>query len=169
MTSLKRVIVGGPQEDTFCSNRAVTSRYTLLNFLPRIIYELLNPLDKVANFYFLVVGLLQMVPAITITGGAPGTFMPLTFVLAVEALMRAIEDFTRHKSDRLTNEQMCERLSPADGAQRWEKVAWADLQVGDIVCVHNREAFPADLLLLAAQPDAHTAWGALRLLPPSLA
>ena len=99
----KRVCLNREQGTKFASNRVITSRYTILTFVPRSLFSLLNPFNRFANFYFLVVGCLQAVPAITITEGRAGTFMPLSFVLFVDMLMRAIEDYARHRSDAETN------------------------------------------------------------------
>ena len=101
----KQVHLNATQPRPFPSNRVVTSRYTLVSFVPVSLFSLLNPFNKVANFYFLCVGCMQMMPAITITQGRAGTFMPLTFVLLVDMVMRALEDYARHRADAETNSQ----------------------------------------------------------------
>ena len=101
----KSVVVNGPQDAAapFCPNTVKTSNYNPLTFIPVVLFELLNPWNKFANFYFLVVGVLQTVPAITLTDGRAGTVMPLSFVLFVDMLMKALEDFISMSTKR-TNE-----------------------------------------------------------------
>ena len=55
----------------FCSNAAVTSRFTTLNFLPLALAEQLHPINKFVNCYFLWAGALQLISAITLTEGMP--------------------------------------------------------------------------------------------------
>ena len=150
----KSVVVNGPQDAAapFCPNTVKTSNYNPLTFIPVVLFELLNPWNKFANFYFLVVGVLQTVPAITLTDGRAGTVMPLSFVLFVDMLMKALEDFNRHRADRKTNDQPTERLRVANAT--WEAVRWSEVRVGDIVRVKNRDVFPADMLLLSGPADA---------------
>ena len=54
-------------------NAIITARYTILSFAPLTLYELLHPRRRFANFYFLVVGVMQIIPQITITNGLPQT------------------------------------------------------------------------------------------------
>lgn len=93
---------------------------------------LLEQFARFANFYFLVVAIMQTIPAITITNGyvpwggwggaytvnvAPGTtralpppvrslptnFLPLGVVLLFDGVVTAREDYTRHVDDRKAN------------------------------------------------------------------
>ncbi|KAJ1624942.1 hypothetical protein T492DRAFT_880973 [Pavlovales sp. CCMP2436] len=135
-----------PGEVVYPSNAVHSHRYTLLNFLPLQVYEQLNPFKKFANFYFLVVGCLQAVPQISVTGGLPVTLGPLLFVLGVDALTKLYEDWQRRRSDALTNSEATRVLDASTGA--FEPHRWDEVRVGDVVCVRNREIFPADMLFL---------------------
>jgi phospholipid-transporting ATPase len=53
--------------------------------------------------YFLLIGILQIIPQITISEGKPTMFLPLTIVVAVSMVKDFIEDWRRHKSDRKEN------------------------------------------------------------------
>lgn len=53
--------------------------------------------------YFLVICILQAIPQVSITNGVPTTAAPLAFVLAVDGLFTAIQDYNRHVSDRKVN------------------------------------------------------------------
>ena len=58
-------------QNKFCSNRACTSRFTTLNFLPLALMEQLHPINKFVNVYFLFAGGMQMIQPITLTDGMP--------------------------------------------------------------------------------------------------
>ncbi len=75
----------------FPTNALTTSRYTFWNFLPLQLFEqfLLQP----ANLYFLFVGILQIIPAVSTTDGIPTMYQPLAFVVLVSALRAAKEDW----------------------------------------------------------------------------
>jgi hypothetical protein len=77
-------------------NFVTTSKYTPLTFLPKNLYELLHPRKRFANFYFLCVGILQMIPAITITDGLPIQWLPLLLILAVDMTIASIEASSSH-------------------------------------------------------------------------
>ncbi len=71
-------------------NRIVSSKYTPLTFLPVMLFEqLLRP----ANFYFVCIAILQVIPVITTSGGRPTILVPLIFVLAVSGVKEALEDY----------------------------------------------------------------------------
>ncbi|TYZ64802.1 hypothetical protein PybrP1_006536 [[Pythium] brassicae (nom. inval.)] len=84
----------------FCSNKVVTAKYTKLNFIPRFFY---GRLSQVANFYFLLVGAGQIVPAISSTAGIPYQWIVLLIVLSIDAVFAAIEDSARHRADAKMN------------------------------------------------------------------
>jgi phospholipid-transporting ATPase len=65
-----------------CDNRIKTSKYTFYNFVP---LNLFVQFSKVANLYFLVIGIMQMIKAISVSGGFPVIFIPLSIVVGVSA------------------------------------------------------------------------------------
>lgn len=66
-----------------CLNQIKTSKYTPFNFIPLNLY---HQFSKVANLYFLMVGIMQMIPEISISGGMPVIFLPLSLVVMVSAI-----------------------------------------------------------------------------------
>lgn len=70
-----------PDNDV-CDNTIKTSKYTMYNFLP---LNLLIQFSKVANVYFLIIGIMQMVKSISVSGGFPVIFIPLSIVVGVSA------------------------------------------------------------------------------------
>jgi hypothetical protein len=80
--------VESPQHQAFVSNEVITSKYTAVDFLPKNLFEqFMEP----ANTYFLFVGILQAIPAISTTQGIPTHYVPLFFILAVSAIRAAYE------------------------------------------------------------------------------
>ncbi|KAG5316963.1 AT10A ATPase, partial [Acromyrmex heyeri] len=123
-------------------NRVRTTKYTALSFLPR---NLLEQFHRVANLYFIFIVLLNWVPAIN-AFGKEIAMIPVVFVLGVTALKDFFEDRRRLASDRRVNNSTC-RVYVREG-DRYMKVAWKDVKVGDLVHLSNNELVPADLLLL---------------------
>ena len=91
-------------------NKIKTSKYSLLNFLPKNLYF---QFSKLANCYFLLITFLQMIPMISISDGKPAMAIPLTFVLIVSMVKDIFEDNKRHKSDKSENNQVTELFDPS--------------------------------------------------------
>lgn len=53
----------------------------------------------------------------------------------------------RHKADNETNRRKVEVLKNGS----WDAVRWRDVEVGDVVKVHNDSFFPADMVLLSSR------------------
>ena len=60
--------------------------------------------SKAANVYFLVITFMQIIPAITISGGKPAMAFPLFSVVFVSMVKDAFEDYKRHINDKKENE-----------------------------------------------------------------
>eukprot|EP00605_Chrysophyceae_sp_TOSAG23-4_P001025 GSChrysophyteH1.ASY1.ANO1.1126.1 assembled CDS len=88
--------VGNEQKYYYRDNFVKTSKYTFYllvwDFLPKFLLEEFNPKTKIANCYFFIIALLQIVPQISNTGGLPTTFAPLAVVVFVDGLFQVLED-----------------------------------------------------------------------------
>ncbi|KUF89314.1 hypothetical protein AM588_10002199 [Phytophthora nicotianae] len=87
-----------------CSNVVVTSKYNLATFFPKFLKE---SFTKVANFFFLMVCVLQSIPSISNTYGYPTNAPVLFFVISIDAVFAVMEDLRRHKSDNEANSAIC--------------------------------------------------------------
>ena len=132
--------------DLFRDNVIRSSRYTLWNFLPLNLWEQLTPWNKPANFYFLCIAFLQCITEISTTGGRPSILVPLVFVLTVTAIKDALEDYARHKQDRVKNQATYTVWR--NGA--WLRILSKNLLVGDLIRVKDGQRIPADLLLVSS-------------------
>ncbi|KAK0721666.1 hypothetical protein B0T26DRAFT_190368 [Lasiosphaeria miniovina] len=83
----------------FISNTIRTSRYTLYNFFPK---QLLFQFSRLGNFYFLCVGVPQMVPGISTTGSYT-TILPLLFFVLLTIVKEGYDDWKRHRLDKVEN------------------------------------------------------------------
>ncbi|RHY34313.1 hypothetical protein DYB32_001300 [Aphanomyces invadans] len=142
----------------YAGNDVCTSKYTLLSFLPK---TLLEQFRRVANFYFLIISLLQLGTPYSPTNKY-STIVPLIMVL-----FEAIEDKARHDADRAVNQSKTE-VFDVDG-QTWIEILWKDLRVGgklshalvlgwshvsaDLVRVVDSQPFPADMVLLTSSSN----------------
>ncbi len=142
----RSVKIGCPddQDFSFADNSIKTSKYELWNFLPKFLLEEFNPKTKVANCYFLLISGMQCIPAITNTGGYPTVLIPLTVVLLIAGLFKALEDYARHTADIKANSSVSEKYDFE--TKKFKRVLWSEILVGDYIRVHSRHTVPADVV-----------------------
>ncbi|XP_061364653.1 putative phospholipid-transporting ATPase 9 [Gastrolobium bilobum] len=126
-------------------NYVRTTKYTLATFLPKSLFEQFR---RVANFYFLVCGILSFFPVSPYS--AISNVVPLVVVVAATMGKEAVEDWRRKKQDIEMNNRKV-KMHRGEGVFEYSK--WKDLKVGDIVKVEKDEFFPADLILLSSSYD----------------
>ncbi len=105
-----------------------------------------NPNYKISNCYFLVIAIMQIIPAITNTYGIPIMFAPLSIIVIIDMIFAINEDVTRHKADATANAAPTRRLDRSD--EIWRLCQWWELNVGDIVLLRNYDTVPADIIIL---------------------
>ncbi|KAG8955493.1 hypothetical protein FRC03_011207 [Tulasnella sp. 419] len=87
------------KEWVYTTNQVVTSKYTIITFIPR---NLLEQFRRVANVFFALIAILQFLPEFsTISPGL--VLLPLIVVLLITAGKDGYEDIKRHQSDRHVN------------------------------------------------------------------
>ena len=91
---------------TFASNRIRTTKYSILTFLPKNLFEQFH---RFANLYFLFVVALNWVPQVQ-AFGKEIAMIPIVFVLTVTAVKDAFEDYRRYRSDKKVNGSTCRVL-----------------------------------------------------------
>lgn len=125
----------------YANNYIKTAKYTFLTFVPLNLFE---QFQRLANFYFLCLLVLQLIPLISSLTYVT-TLVPLIVVLALTALKDAIDDIQRHRSDSQVNNRKSAVLRGGKLVdERWYKV-----QVGDVVRMENDQFVAADLLVLS--------------------
>jgi magnesium-transporting ATPase (P-type) len=128
---------------SFCSNKITTSQYTPFDFLPKFLFF---SFLKLANAYFLMVSVLQMVPEISNTDGVPTTAPVLALILFIDAIFQILEDLERHRADGEANNRKAHILSTE--TRTFEERRWVDVTVGSVIKIYNKEPVPADVLLM---------------------
>ncbi|XP_055916558.1 phospholipid-transporting ATPase VB isoform X1 [Eupeodes corollae] len=126
----------------YVGNKIRTTKYTFLSFIPK---NLLEQFHRVANLYFIFIVLLNWFPSIN-AFGKEVAMIPVLFVLGVTAIKDLFEDRRRRHSDKRINNTTC-RVYDGE-SERYKKIKWQDVTVGDIVHLSNNETVPADILLL---------------------
>ncbi|XP_054421852.1 phospholipid-transporting ATPase IH isoform X5 [Pteronotus mesoamericanus] len=122
-------------------NRIVSSKYTFWNFIPKNLFEQFR---RIANFYFLIIFLVQLIidtPTSPVTSG-----LPLFFVITVTAIKQGYEDWLRHKADNAMNQCPVHFIQHGKLVRKQSR----KLRVGDIVMVKEDETFPCDLIFLSS-------------------
>jgi phospholipid-translocating ATPase len=93
----------------FISNFIRSSRYTIWSFFPK---QLFFQFSKLANFYFLTIGILQMIPGLSTTGRWT-TIGPLMAFVAFSMGKEGYDDFRRYQMDKVENRSRVQVLDPA--------------------------------------------------------
>uniref|UniRef100_A0AC35FWC6 Phospholipid-transporting ATPase n=1 Tax=Panagrolaimus sp. PS1159 TaxID=55785 RepID=A0AC35FWC6_9BILA len=83
----------------YADNFIKTSKYNVVTFIPKNLFE---QFQRLANFYFLVLMILQFIPWITSIVWY-STAIPLFIVLAFSAIKDGYDDIQRHRSDNQVN------------------------------------------------------------------
>ncbi|KKA26313.1 hypothetical protein TD95_001757 [Thielaviopsis punctulata] len=169
----------------FITNSIRTSRYTALNFFPK---QLFFQFSRVGNFYFLCVGVPQMVPGLSTTGNYT-TILPLLFFVLVTMAKEGYDDYRRHRLDLIENTTKAMILKKDNGdvaikpkrefnlpfqkkkkeepirvvdeefdGYRWLPTRWCDIAVGDVVRLERDEPVPADIILLHSENEDNLAY-----------
>ncbi|KAG4029119.1 hypothetical protein MFRU_017g00560 [Monilinia fructicola] len=83
----------------YVGNAIRSSRYTIWNFVPR---QLFFQFSKLANAYFLLVSVLQMIPGLSPTGSYT-TIAPLLVFVTISMAKEGYDDVRRYKLDQVEN------------------------------------------------------------------
>ncbi|CAL4078446.1 unnamed protein product, partial [Meganyctiphanes norvegica] len=124
----------------YAKNFIKTSKYNVFTFIPLTLFE---QFQRLANFYFLCLLVIQLIP---ITPLSPlTTAVPLLMVLSASAIKDGYDDYQRKRSDNQVNNRKAWVLR--DGVKKEE--TWSKVVVGDIIYMENDAFVAADTLLLA--------------------
>uniref|UniRef100_A0A8B9FD43 ATPase phospholipid transporting 10B (putative) n=1 Tax=Amazona collaria TaxID=241587 RepID=A0A8B9FD43_9PSIT len=137
-----RIVFPDNERQYYDSNKIKTTKYTILTFLPKNIYEQFH---RFANIYFVVIALLNFVPIVN-AFQPEVSMIPICVIMAITAIKDAWEDFRRFKLDKEINHMGCYIYSREEHA--YVEKCWKDVRVGDFVQLQCNETIPADILLL---------------------
>ena len=127
----------------FPNNFISTGKYTILTLLPKNIFEQFH---RVANVWFLIVSILQILPLNLSPTSSWATIAPLSLVLTVSLIKDAYLDYRRHKSDREINNRLVPIWSDQNGD--FVDTRWKDIEVGNFIKLTRDQPCPVDILVL---------------------
>ncbi|KAG8453638.1 hypothetical protein GDO86_000320 [Hymenochirus boettgeri] len=129
-------------------NRIRTTKYTLLNFLPRNLFEQFH---RAANLYFLFLVFLNWVPLVE-AFQKEITMLPLVAVLTIIAIKDGLEDYRKYKLDKVINNILTHVYCRKE--KKYKECCWKDVNVGHFIRLQCDEIIPADMVLLhSSDPD----------------
>ncbi|KAJ6008298.1 hypothetical protein N7540_012274 [Penicillium herquei] len=141
----------------YIKNWIRSTRYSFWSFFPR---QLFAQFTKLANFYFLVVAILQMIPGLSTTGTYT-TIVPLMVFVCISMGKEGYDDLRRYRLDKEENNRMAYVLRSSGNADEpfredmsesrsysWEEIKWEDIQVGDVIKIERDDPVPADIALI---------------------
>ncbi|XP_031444410.1 probable phospholipid-transporting ATPase VD isoform X4 [Phasianus colchicus] len=132
----------------YMNNKIRTTKYTLLNFIPRNLFEQFH---RVANLYFLFLVVLNWVPLVE-AFQKEITMLPLIAVLTIIALKDGLEDYSKYKMDKQINNLLTKVYSRKE--KTYVDEHWKNVNVGDFIRLSCNEIIPADMVLLySSDPD----------------
>ncbi|KAF3902763.1 hypothetical protein AA313_de0203802 [Arthrobotrys entomopaga] len=142
----------------YLDNTIRSSRYSIWSFLPK---QLIYQFSKLANAYFLVIAILQLIPSLSTTGRLT-TIVPLMLFVSFSMAKEGYDDFRRYRQDRKENRRIAKVLtisgSGPDAQEEWIEVMWEKVRVGDIVKLNRDDMVPADMLLIHAESETGVAY-----------
>uniref|UniRef100_A0A8C6J5S7 Phospholipid-transporting ATPase n=1 Tax=Melopsittacus undulatus TaxID=13146 RepID=A0A8C6J5S7_MELUD len=126
----------------YMNNKIRTTKYTLLNFLPRNLFEQFH---RVANLYFLFLVVLNWVPLVE-AFQKEIAMLPLVAVLTIIAVKDGLEDYSKYKMDKQINNLLTKVYSRKE--KKYIDECWKNVNVGDFIRLSRNEIIPADMVLL---------------------
>lgn len=150
----------------YIPNTIRSSRYTFVNFFPR---QFIAQFSKLANFYFLCISILQLIPGLSTTGTTT-TIIPLMIFVGFSMAKEGYDDLRRYRLDKEENRREVQVFTlPQNQAQDpgaltfssdkvWRRTQWQLLNVGDLIRIDRNEPIPADVALVGANASDKVAY-----------
>lgn len=140
------ILVDERSQKPHISNFIRSSRYNVYNFVPK---QLLFQFSKLGNFYFLVMGTLQMIPGLS-TVGRWTTIVPLSIFVAFSMAKEGYDDFRRYQLDKAENRSLTWVLrrgrdegsnsGNSEGKRVWDFKKDIDLEGGVYATMENGDS-----------------------------
>lgn len=88
--------------EPYVNNLVTSSKYTVYSFLPK---QLKAQFSKIANCYFMIVAIMQMIPTWSTTGQYT-TIIPLMVFMSISIAREGFDDWKRHLQDKEENSKL---------------------------------------------------------------
>lgn len=117
----------------YISNAITSSKYSVYSFLPK---QLKAQFSKVANCYFMVVAIMQIIPNWSTTGHFT-TIIPLMIFMSISIAREGFDDWKRHIHDKEENNNLCHRIEFLQEDSTYDTTSINTLDVETISLPHN--------------------------------
>ncbi|OHT08782.1 Phospholipid-transporting ATPase 2 [Tritrichomonas foetus] len=147
----ERVIIANDKHTAsiYCSNRVVTTKYTMLTIIPLLLY---HHCQRFMNLYFLLVGCLQLWRDVSPVDPW-SCWGPIIFIFSLTFIREGLDDLRQHRNDkRINNRKYTVILQNGEKTVKKSK----DIKVGQIIELKSDEECPADIVLLASSNEDGT-------------
>ncbi|ABN66077.2 aminophospholipid-translocating ATPase [Scheffersomyces stipitis CBS 6054] len=94
-----KCLIDERSDEPYEKNIVTSSKYTVYSFLPK---QLRAQFSKIANCYFMVVAIMQMIPTWSTTGQYT-TIIPLMIFMSISIAREGFDDWKRHGHDKEEN------------------------------------------------------------------
>lgn len=128
-------------------NKIITSKYNKYTFF---FVNMYHQLSKPSNMFFLLTLILISIPPIS-------PFNPYAYLLAfclvtgISMIKDGIEDYRRHKQDRIMNKKPVQIVKCENDIISMEEIFVENLEKGNFVFLKNNEEIPGDCVLLVSK------------------
>jgi len=141
MVSRTVYLNGNTIPEVFPSNTLNNQKYNIITFIPVVLF---NQFKQFYNLFFLMICISQMIPDLRI--GFIATYItPLAFVLSITLSKEFYDDWLRRKRDSEMNSEKYQKLTEEGN---FIEINSSDINVGDIILLHEKRRIPADVILL---------------------
>uniref|UniRef100_A0A8C9VRX0 Phospholipid-transporting ATPase n=1 Tax=Scleropages formosus TaxID=113540 RepID=A0A8C9VRX0_SCLFO len=145
----RSIALNQPQATKFCDNHVSTTKYGILTFLPRFLYEQIR---RAANAFFLFIALMQVrtsCPDAAWISRVSGYRCGASTISAAMNNMRSHRNGNKGKDGNKKSTLLVLRNGT------WQTVIWKQVAVGDMVKVTNGQHLPADMVIVSSsEPQA---------------
>lgn len=93
------------------NNKINTSKYNPITFIP---LNFFHQFSKIANFYFLLLVILQFIKPISITNGVPTILPTLIVIIGISMFKDFLEDYKRWKQDSKENNSKVKKFEDGE-------------------------------------------------------
>ena len=132
----------------FPSNFITTAKYSVWSLIPKNLFEQFH---RLANIWFLIVSIFQVLPLNLSPTSSWATIAPLSLVLTVTLCKDSYQDYRRHQSDKEINNRTVKAWD--ETITSFANKKWMNLQVGNIVVLGDNDNVPADIIVLSTSHE----------------
>lgn len=123
--------------EPYCNNLITSSKYTVYSFLPK---QLKAQFSKIANCYFMIVAIMQMIPTWSTTGQYT-TIIPLLIFMSISIAREGFDDWKRHLHDKEENNKKSIVIKEEESLQSFDTHSISTIMTETIPVPNHRQNF----------------------------